>query len=88
MEARPNESKPAPIGKPLVWADVSIPLQIFHTIFSNILQKRQGLCETLPYYNAYQSGAYIHKGLLYGFLLAQNNASRCLIDDEIVITRG
>ncbi len=50
--------------------------------------QRQALCETLPYYRAYQSGAYTTDGLGYGFLLDKDCGERAYMDEEVVITRA
>lgn len=53
------------------------------------LQERQNLCEALPYYRAYQSGAYTFGNLAYGFLLDKDSSgARSYMDEEIVITRA
>ncbi|MCJ1389057.1 hypothetical protein MMC18_001911 [Xylographa bjoerkii] len=49
---------------------------------------RQALCETLPYYRAYNSGAHTSGGLAHGFLLSSDNTERSFMDDEVVITRA
>ncbi|KAI9779951.1 MAG: hypothetical protein M1839_007107 [Geoglossum umbratile] len=49
---------------------------------------RQALCETLVYYRAYQSGAYTHDELSFGFLVDKQCGERDHMDDEIVITRA
>ncbi|KAI9804405.1 MAG: hypothetical protein M1825_001304 [Sarcosagium campestre] len=49
---------------------------------------RQALCDTLPYYRAYESGCYIKDGLAYGFLLAHTTMARPYMDQDIVITRA
>lgn len=51
-------------------------------------EERQALCETLPYYRAYQSGAYTTEGLAFGFLLDKDCGERAYMDEEIVITRA
>ena len=51
-------------------------------------EQRQALCETLPYYRAYQSGAYTTEGLGYGFLLDKDCGERAYMDEEVVITRA
>lgn len=48
--------------------------------------KRQQLCETLPYYNAYQSGAYTHDGIARSIMIDKEVSIRDQFDDEIVIT--
>ncbi|KAF4628654.1 hypothetical protein G7Y89_g9496 [Cudoniella acicularis] len=64
------QDKPAPIGKPTVWA-----------------AKRQQLCETLPYYKAYQSAAYTSEGVVYGFMCDKEVGVRDRFDDQILISR-
>jgi len=49
--------------------------------------KRQQLCETLPYYRAYMSGAYMHEGLVSGSLIDKEVGIRDVFDDEVIITR-
>lgn len=63
-----QEGKPAPFGKPPVWAE-----------------KRQQLCETLPYYRAYQSGAYSDNGVVKGFMIDKEVGVRDKFTSEIVI---
>lgn len=48
--------------------------------------KRQQLCETLPYYNAYQSGAYTQDGIARAILIDKEVSIRDIFDDEIIIT--
>lgn len=56
-------------------------------------QARQALCEALPYYQAYESGAYYwgskggKGGYVYGFLLDNDNDERGYMDEKVVITR-
>ncbi|KAI5791861.1 hypothetical protein EDC01DRAFT_97726 [Geopyxis carbonaria] len=50
--------------------------------------KRQELCETLPYYRAYQSGAYAHDGLVYGYLVDGSGSPRDYMDERIVISHA
>jgi hypothetical protein len=49
--------------------------------------KRQGLCEALPYYRAYQSGAYTHAGKVLGFLCDGEVGDRDVFGEQIVIAR-
>ena len=49
--------------------------------------QRQALCETLPYYRSYQSGAYMNGGIAYGFLLDRDCGERAYMDEQVVITR-
>ena len=51
-------------------------------------KSRQALCETLPYYRAYNSGAHTSGGLAHGFLLSSDNTEGSFMDEEIVITRA
>ena len=48
--------------------------------------KRQQLCETLPYYNAYQSGAYTQDGIARSILIDKEVSFRDKFDDEVIIT--
>lgn len=48
--------------------------------------KRQQLCETLPYYKAYQSGAYTNNGLVHAIMIDKEVSVRDKFDEEIVIT--
>ena len=48
---------------------------------------RQALCESLEYYQAYQSGAYTWGGYAYGFLLDNDNDEHGYMDEKVVITR-
>ncbi|CZR62926.1 uncharacterized protein PAC_12823 [Phialocephala subalpina] len=48
--------------------------------------KRQQLCETLPAYRAYQSGAYTNNGILHGFLIDAEVGALDKFDDQIIIT--
>jgi hypothetical protein len=48
--------------------------------------KRQQLCETLRYFNAYQSGAYTNDGIAYGHLIDAEVDARDKFDEHIVIT--
>jgi hypothetical protein len=49
--------------------------------------RRQALCETLPYYRAYMSGAYMHGGCVRAFMCDKEVGPRDKFDDEIVIAR-
>jgi hypothetical protein len=49
--------------------------------------KRQPLCETLPYYKAYQSGVYSHDGKVYGFMVDKEIGPRDKFEEEIYISR-
>lgn len=54
---------------------------------------RQALCESLPYYQAYHSGAYTWgssnggAGYAYGSLLDNDNDEYGYMDEKCVITR-
>ncbi|KAF6226736.1 hypothetical protein HO173_012339 [Letharia columbiana] len=56
-------------------------------------EMRQALCESLTYYQAYQSGAYTwgssngSAGYAYGFLLDNDNDDYGYMDEKVVITR-
>ncbi|RDW62154.1 hypothetical protein BP6252_11587 [Coleophoma cylindrospora] len=47
--------------------------------------KRQQLCETLPYYRAYQSGAYTNGGIVYGFMVDKEVGVRDKFEEEVMI---
>lgn len=49
--------------------------------------KRQTLCETLPYYRAFQSGAHISQGVTRAFMVDKEVGIRDKLDDEILIAR-
>lgn len=49
--------------------------------------KRQQLCETLPYYRAYQSGIYIQDGTARAFMVDKEVGPRDKLDEEILIAR-
>lgn len=50
-------------------------------------EKRQALCETLPYYKAYMSGAYMHDGIAKAFMVDKEVGPRDKFNEEIVIAR-
>lgn len=52
------------------------------------LQNRQDLCSALPYYRAYQSGAYTSKNIAYGILIDKDSGARSHMDEEVIITRA
>ncbi|KAK7515443.1 hypothetical protein IWZ03DRAFT_441940 [Phyllosticta citriasiana] len=49
---------------------------------------RQALCETLPYYHAYQSGGYVTGGFAYGFMVDKESSPRDYMDSEVLISRA
>ncbi|KAG9228506.1 hypothetical protein BJ875DRAFT_477330 [Amylocarpus encephaloides] len=49
--------------------------------------KRQQLCTTLPWYRAYQSGAYTHDGVALGLLCDKEVGIRDKFESEVVICR-
>jgi hypothetical protein len=49
--------------------------------------KRQQLCETLPYYRAYDSAAYTNNGILYAFMIDQEVGIRDKFTDQIIISK-
>ncbi|ORX36285.1 hypothetical protein BD324DRAFT_651527 [Kockovaella imperatae] len=53
-------------------------------------ESRQELCETLPYYRAFQSGLYMSKGTAYGYLLEAFPAPRDVwaLDGKVIISHG
>ena len=49
--------------------------------------KKQQLCETLPYYRAYESAAYTVNGIVLGMVIDKEVGPRDKFDDQIVITK-
>ncbi len=49
--------------------------------------KRQSLCETLPYYRAYMSGAYMHLQTVRAFMVDKEVGPRDKFAEEIMISR-
>jgi hypothetical protein len=49
--------------------------------------KRQSLCETLPYYKAYMSGAYMHCQVVRAFMVDKEVGPRDKFEEEIMISR-
>ncbi|KAK0645301.1 hypothetical protein DIS24_g8063 [Lasiodiplodia hormozganensis] len=49
---------------------------------------RQALCESLPYYRAYQSAGYCSNGFAHAFMFDQEGSKRDYIDSEVVIARA
>jgi hypothetical protein len=49
--------------------------------------KRQNLCEALPYYKAYMSGAYLHQGVASAFMVDKEVGPRDKFDEEVIIAR-
>ncbi|KAI5293817.1 hypothetical protein KEM52_005169 [Ascosphaera acerosa] len=50
-------------------------------------ETRSELCETIPWFNAAQSGLYHRQGYAYGLLIDRDSGGRSYMDDEIIITR-
>ncbi|KAI9817728.1 MAG: phenylalanine--tRNA ligase subunit beta [Phylliscum demangeonii] len=50
-------------------------------------QSRHALCETLRYYRAFQSAAYLHEGLCFGMLFERQGSDRDVITDDVLVTR-
>ncbi len=48
--------------------------------------KRQQLCETTPYYRAYQSGAYTNNKRVLGFMCDKEVTARDVFKAQIIIT--
>jgi hypothetical protein len=48
--------------------------------------KRQQLCETLPYYKAYQGSAYTKNHTVFGILIDKEVEDRDKFDEEVIIT--
>lgn len=49
---------------------------------------RQALCETLPYYRAYQSAGYTSGGLAYAFYFDKEGHDRDYFDSNVIISRA
>ncbi|KAF4547562.1 2OG-Fe(II) oxygenase-like protein 5 [Elsinoe fawcettii] len=49
---------------------------------------RQQLCETVLYFQSWQSACYISKGVLYSFMFDGISHSRDLIDGDVIIARA
>lgn len=49
--------------------------------------RRQGLCETLPWFKANQGGVQRNGGYVYGQLVSTGNGLNDHLDEEIIITR-
>ncbi|PNS18046.1 hypothetical protein CAC42_4005 [Sphaceloma murrayae] len=49
---------------------------------------RQTLCETILYFQSWQSACYISKGVLYSFMFDGNGSPRDLIDGDVIIARA
>jgi hypothetical protein len=50
-------------------------------------EKRQALCEALPYYRAYMSGAYVQDGVARSLMVDKEVGPRDKFTEEIIITR-
>ena len=88
-----EDDRPEPRGQPEVWAEVPTIRSPTLSIVLMFLQVRQALCESLPYYQAYQSSTYNwgtsggFAGYVYGFLLDNDNDEHGFLDEKVVITR-
>ena len=49
---------------------------------------RQALCDSLSYYQAYQSAAYQKDNIVRGFLIDQTDGDLAFLDEEVIITRA
>lgn len=49
---------------------------------------RQALCETLPYFRAYQSGSYCSGGFAQSFMFDKDSHERDYIDSEVVLSHA
>ncbi|KAK8230812.1 hypothetical protein HDK90DRAFT_332907 [Phyllosticta capitalensis] len=49
---------------------------------------RQALCETLPYFNAYQGAGYTSGGFAYAFMVDSHSSPRDYLDADVLITRA
>ena len=89
-----DEGHRMPRGHPEVWAEVNHIQQVFAQILANILiQGRQALCESLPYYQSFHSAAYAwgsssgFAGYVYSYLLDNDNEEYGYMDEKVAITR-
>ena len=88
------DQKPGPIGQPAVWAEVSPDgspqrARASHTTDSMVsFQNRHAMCECLPYYRAFQSGAYVSGGLCHGLLMDKQAGERDVVSEHVVIARA
>ena len=48
--------------------------------------KRQQLCETVPYYKAYQGSAYTNHGIVFALLIDKETSLRDKFEEEVIIT--
>lgn len=58
-----------------------------HNSKLRLLQTRQALCESVPYYHAYNSSAYTKGGFVIGVLLDEDLGDCGYLDEEIVMFR-
>ncbi|KAL1296645.1 hypothetical protein AAFC00_000128 [Neodothiora populina] len=65
------DQKPAPLGKPIIWAS-----------------DRQPLCETLPYYRAYQGACYMSQGLVRSMMFDENGQGQDFMDADVIVSRA
>ncbi|KAA8913875.1 hypothetical protein FN846DRAFT_37919 [Sphaerosporella brunnea] len=49
-------------------------------------ETRQELCETLPYYRAFQSGCYCHGGVVRGYLLDGTDSPRDFLNGKVFVS--
>ena len=89
-----DEGHPKPRGQPEVWAEVNDIQQVSaETLANNLIQGRQALCESLPYYQSFHSAAYAwgsssgFAGYVYSYLLDNDNEEYGYMDEKVVITR-
>ena len=57
-------------------------------LWLKIVQDRQSLCETLPYYRAFMGAAYHRDEEVRGILLGKDSAERAHLDTVVAITRA
>ncbi|KAI9756288.1 MAG: hypothetical protein M1815_003872 [Lichina confinis] len=51
-------------------------------------ENRHAMCECLPYYRAFQSGAYVSGGLCHGLLMDKQAGERDVVSEHVVIARA
>ena len=69
-----------------MWAAVC-SLRPMLNVTDEASQSRQSLCETVPYYHAYQQSLYMHDGFAYGILLDEDRGDGAYCDKEVIVSR-
>jgi hypothetical protein len=61
---------------------------LFFCPLTNSLQTRQELCESLPYYRAYQSGCYGFGDTIRGYLLDGTDSPRDFVGGKVFVSHS